>query len=64
VSSFSPNEKNGASVYSNRKRTLLRLGHQFQHMAVGTFDVDAAAAIPIIELAVFETPGRATIGEA
>ena len=40
-------------------RSLLRHGHQFEHVAVRITEIDAAAAAPIVELAVVETPRRA-----
>ena len=42
----------------------LRHRHQLEDMAVRVLEVDAAAAVPIVEPAVVETPGRATIVEA
>ncbi len=43
---------------------LLRHGHQLEHVAVGILEVDAAAAAPIVELAVPEMGRIAAIGEA
>ena len=40
-------------------RTSLRDRHQFQHVPVRIAKIEAAAAAPIIELTVFETPRRA-----
>ena len=42
---------------------LLRHRHQLQHVTVGIGEIEAAAAAPIVELAVLEAPGRAAIGE-
>src|SRR5580658_11328685 len=38
---------------------LLRHGHQLEHVAVGIAEIDAAAAVPVVELAVVEAPRRA-----
>src|SRR5437764_5518469 len=42
-----------------RRATSLRNGHQFQHVPVRIAKIKAAAAAPIVELAVVETPRRA-----
>jgi hypothetical protein len=39
----------------------LRYGHEFEHMAVRVAKVDAAAAVPIIELTVIEAPRCAAV---
>src|SRR5437879_1781468 len=44
--------------------TSLRRGHQLEHVAVRVLEVDASAAVPIVELAVVETPGRAAVSDA
>src|ERR1700730_17771943 len=43
--------------------TSMSLGHchQLKHVAVWIFEVNASAAIPIIELAVIEAPGSAAV---
>jgi hypothetical protein len=41
----------------------LRHGHQLQHVAVRVLEVKAAAAAPVVELAVLQAPGRAALGE-
>src|SRR5580704_6348555 len=38
---------------------LLRHGHKLEHVAVGIAEIDAAAAVPVVELAVVEAPRRA-----
>src|ERR1700684_4316142 len=38
---------------------LLRHGHQLEHVPVRILKVQAAAAAPIVELAIVEAPGRA-----
>src|SRR5580698_6346308 len=38
---------------------LLRHGHQLEHVAVGIAEIDAAAAVPVVELAIVEAPRRA-----
>ena len=42
---------------------LLRHGHEFEYMAVQVFEIDAAATVPVIELAVIEAPGGAAVCE-
>ena len=42
---------------------LLRHRHQLQHVAVRVLEVEAAAAAPVVELAVVEAPGRAAVAE-
>src|SRR5712691_5702090 len=42
----------------------LRHGHQLEHVAVRVLEVDAPAAVPIVELAVVETPRRAAVSDA
>src|ERR1700720_3879032 len=42
---------------------LLRHGHQLEHVAVGIEEIDAAAAVPVVELAVVEAPRRAAEGD-
>jgi len=39
----------------------VRYGHEFEHMAVRVAKVDAAAAVPIIELTVIEAPRCAAV---
>jgi hypothetical protein len=41
----------------------LRHGHQFEHVSVRIAEIDAAAAVPVVELAVFEAPWRAAVGD-
>jgi hypothetical protein len=43
--------------------TSMSLGHshQLKHVAVWIFEVNASAAIPIVELAVIEVPGSAAV---
>src|SRR6516162_404081 len=58
----------GAAPVKSRNRKgaarSLRHGHQLEDMAVGVLEVDAAAAVPIVELAVVEAPGRAAVAQA
>src|SRR2546429_3226504 len=51
------------SLRSSRLRSL-RHSHQFEHVSVRVLEIDAAAAAPIVELAVVEAPGRAAVAEA
>ena len=44
---------------SRKTRSSLRHGHQLEHVAVRIAEIDAAAAVPIVELAVVEAPRRA-----
>src|SRR5262249_16001679 len=39
----------------------LRDGHQLQHVTVRILEVDAAAAVPVVELAVIQAPGGAAV---
>jgi len=41
----------------------LRHGHQFEHVSVRIAEIDAATAVPVVELAVFETPWRAAVSD-
>ena len=41
----------------------LRHGHQFEHVSVRIAEIDAAAAAPVVELAVFEAPWRAAVSD-
>ncbi len=41
----------------------LRHGHQFEHVSVRIAEIDAAPAIPVVELAVFEAPWRAAVSD-
>src|SRR5262245_62857431 len=43
---------------------LLRHGHELEDVAVRVFEIDAAATIPVIELAVIEAPGGAAVSES
>jgi hypothetical protein len=43
---------------------LLRHGHELEYVAVQIFEINPAATVPIIELAVIEAPGGAAISEA
>ena len=38
---------------------LLRDGHQFEHVTVRILEVHASTAVPIIEAAIIDAPGRA-----
>jgi len=38
-------------------------GHQFEHVSVRIAEIDAAAAVPVVELAVFEAPWRAAVSD-
>src|SRR5260370_36406063 len=40
-------------------KMLLRPRHQLEQVAVGIAEIDAAAAVPVVELAVVEAPRRA-----
>src|SRR5262249_23641780 len=42
----------------------LRPGHQLEHVAVRVLEIDAAAAGPVLELAVVKAPRGAAVGEA
>jgi hypothetical protein len=42
---------------------LLRHGHELEYVAVWVFEIDAAAAVPVIELTVIEAPGGAAVCE-
>src|SRR5205085_879506 len=53
----------GAILPFTRGANSLRHGHQLEYMAVGILEIDAAAATPIVELAVIETPRRAAVGD-
>ena len=44
-------------------RGSLRYGHEFKHMAVEVAKIDAASAVPVVELAVVEAPRCAAIDE-
>ena len=44
-------------------RGSLRYGHEFKHMAVRVAKIDAASAVPVVELTVLEAPRCAAIGE-
>src|SRR5215472_11548680 len=44
-------------------RGSLRHGHQLDDMAVVVLVIEAAAAIPVVELSVFKAPGPASEGE-
>jgi hypothetical protein len=41
----------------------LRHGHQFEHVSVRIAEIDAATAVPVVELAVFEAPWRAAVSD-
>src|SRR5215471_2123047 len=43
--------------------TSLRRCHEFEHMAVRVAKIDAAAAVPVVELTVVEAPRCAAIGD-
>src|SRR5262245_45782771 len=43
---------------------LLRHGHELEDVAVQVFEIDAAATVPVIELAVIEAPGGAAVCES
>src|SRR6185369_15840790 len=48
---------------AHHARSSLRRGHQLDDMAVVVLVIEAAAAIPIVELSVFKSPGPASEGE-
>ena len=48
---------------AHHARSSLRHGHQLDDMAVVVLVIEAAAAIPIVELSVFKAPGPASEGE-
>ena len=58
----SAGERGAARSRAHAHRSL-RHGHELEHMSVGVLKIDAAAAVPIVELAVFEAPGRAAEGD-
>src|SRR6185295_20416291 len=52
-----------AKATANHARSSLRHGHQLDDMAVVVLVIEAAAAIPSVELSVFKSPGPASEGE-
>ena len=52
-----------AKATAHHARSSLRHGHQLDDMAVVVLVIEAAAAIPIVELSVFKAPGPASEGE-
>src|SRR5690348_7195157 len=48
---------------AHQARSSLRHGHQLDDMAVVVLVIEAAAATPIVELAVFKAPGPASEGK-
>src|SRR5258707_769892 len=48
---------------AHHARSSMRHGHQLDDMAVVVLVIEAAAAIPIVELSVFKAPGPASEGE-
>src|SRR5258706_4615705 len=52
-----------AKATSHHARSSLRHGNQLDDMAVVVLVIEAAAAIPIVELSVFKAPGPASEGE-
>src|SRR5258708_13479064 len=48
---------------AHHARSSMRHGHQLDDMAVVVLVIEAAAAIPIVELSVFKPPGPASEGE-
>lgn len=59
--------KNICSDGKRRRTTAhssLRDGHKFEDVAVEVLEIEAAAAIPIVELSVIESPGAAAEGES
>src|SRR5262245_55921664 len=51
------------SGYYAHARSSLRHRHQLDDMAVVVLVIEAAAAIPVVELSVFKAPGPASEGE-
>src|SRR5262249_7327438 len=41
----------------------LRHGHELEHVTIRVLEIDAAAASPVVELAIGDAPGCAAIGE-
>src|SRR5215471_16338942 len=41
----------------------LRHGHELEHVTIRVLEIDAAAAAPVVELAIGDAPGCAAIGE-
>src|SRR6266436_6254044 len=52
-----------AKATANHARSSLRHGHQLDDVAVVVLEIEATAAIPIVELSVFKAPGPASEGE-
>src|ERR1700730_5175108 len=50
-----------SSPSSARNKMSLGHSHQLKHVSVWIFEVNASAAVPIIELAVIEAPGSAAV---
>ncbi len=46
-----------------RVTASLRRGHQFEHLSVRIAEIDAATAVPVVELVVFEAPWRAAVSD-
>lgn len=51
-----------ATIDAHHARSSLRHGHQLDNVAVVVLVIEAAAAIPVVELSVFEAPGPASEG--
>src|SRR5262249_10819567 len=43
---------------------LLRHGHQLEDVTVRVLEIDASAAVPVVELAVVQAPGSAAVRDA
>src|SRR5690349_13544843 len=49
---------------TSRAVKLLRHSHQLEHVPVRVPEIDAAPAVPVVELAIVDAPGRAAVSEA